>query len=44
MRKLTTYGLLEKVAPDTGYYAITDTGHDYLAGEVARDELETQAE
>ena len=44
MRKLTTYGLLEKVAPDTGYYAITDTGHDCLAGAVAPAVLETQDE
>jgi len=42
MQKLATYGLLEKVALDTGYYAITDTGRDYLAGEVAPDELESQ--
>jgi len=40
MRKLATYGLLEKVDPDTGYYAITDTGRNYLAGEADPSELE----
>lgn len=44
MRKLVTYGLLEKVDPDTGYYAITDKGRDYLAGELAPSELESQDE
>lgn len=41
VRKLTTHGLLEKVEPDTGYYAITEVGRGYLAGEVGPDEFES---
>lgn len=29
MRTLADHGLLAKVAPAPGYYAITDTGRDY---------------
>lgn len=41
MRKLAAHGLLTKVDPDTGYYAITDKGRDYLAGNLDPDELTT---
>lgn len=40
MRTLADHGLLAKVAPDSGYYALTDTGRDYLAGNVDPVELE----
>lgn len=40
MRKLTAYGLLEKVESNAGYYAINDTGRSYLAGNVDPSELE----
>lgn len=39
MRKLAAYGLLEKVNSDAGYYAITDKGQSYLAGELDPSEL-----
>lgn len=39
MRKLTAYGLLEKVEPEAGYYAISDLGRSYLAGNVDPNEL-----
>jgi len=44
VRKLAAYGLLEKVDPKTGYYAITDIGRDYLAGEIEPRKLERQNE
>lgn len=40
MRKLAAHGLLKKVETDAGYYAITDQGRAYLAGELDSNELE----
>lgn len=40
MRKLAAYGLLEKVESDAGYYAISDVGRSYLAGNLDPSELE----
>lgn len=40
MRKLDTHELLEKVDTDAGYYAITDKGRSFLAGDLDPGELE----
>jgi DNA-binding PadR family transcriptional regulator len=40
MRKLNARGLLEKVDTDSGYYAITDKGQSYLAGDLDPGDLE----
>lgn len=40
MRKLAEYELLKKVDTDAGYYAITEQGSDYLAGEVTPEEMQ----
>lgn len=42
MRKLADKGLLEKVDQERGFYAITDLGLEYLAGEVEAEELEDE--
>ncbi|WP_135855251.1 hypothetical protein [Halorussus salinus] len=44
MRKLTTHGLLEKVDQEAGYYAITDKGRAYLAGDLDAEALENDEE
>jgi len=39
MRRLTEHGLLKKVDEEAGYYAITEKGRSYLAGDLDTDEL-----
>lgn len=40
MRTLADHGLLARVDPDAGYYALTDMGRDYLTGDIDLTELE----
>ncbi len=40
LSELEEHGLLEKAEDKRGYYAITDRGRAYLAGELDADELE----
>jgi len=40
LKQLHEKGLVEKIDEQSGYYAITDTGRAYLAGEIAASELE----
>ena len=40
MRKLEDHGLLVKIEEKSGYYAITEKGRDYLAGDLDIGELE----
>lgn len=40
LRTLESHGLLTKVDEDAGYYAISEVGRAYLAGELDVDELE----
>jgi predicted transcriptional regulator len=44
MRRLAEAELLEKVDDKKGYYAITDRGRAYLAGDLDAEELEDDAE
>lgn len=44
MRTLADHRLLDQVEPDRGYYAISDKGQDYLAGELDPDELHTETD
>ena len=37
---LTDHSLIEKEDPEGGRYAITEKGRQYLAGELAKDDLE----
>lgn len=43
MRKLAKKTLLDQVESDKGYYAISDKGRKYLAGELDLDELESES-
>ncbi|MWG33132.1 hypothetical protein [Halomarina oriensis] len=40
LRKLAEHDYLEKVEQNAGYYAITQKGRDYLAGNLDADELD----
>ena len=41
---LTDHGMLEKVQEKRGYYAITDKGRAYLAGDIDKSELESDGD
>lgn len=40
LKELQAAGLVEKIDEKSGYYAITEKGRDYLAGELDASELE----
>ncbi|WP_231183090.1 winged helix-turn-helix domain-containing protein [Haladaptatus sp. DYF46] len=40
LKKLQEHGLVKKVREKEGYYAITEKGRQYLAGDLDADELE----
>lgn len=43
LRKLANHSLLDQVESDKGYYAISDKGRAYLAGELDLEELDSES-